>query len=241
MRRGRPLADVAIYQTNSSVQGAFLHSVKTSADGEYAFDDVPDGDYYFSVGNYLAPPVRVSGDTVFDFDVPLLTIAGVVVDAARREPLPWVNVYVAPAPPGHIGRQRQAQTDPFGKFELDTPQPGDYVVSIYKVGYAMVRERVTIGAGSVDLRVVLEEDDGIKVRLRSADGAPIRFAFVYESSASMHVRGWPLRLDERGEGRLPSAFVGSHVRLTVEGFAQLDVPRWNGDELDLRLVPEGAR
>ena len=78
-------------------------------------------------------------------------ITGTVRDSSSFAPLPLVNIYISDTYWG-------GQSDSLGRFQLDYPSPGKYVVNFQRIGYKPQRKEIIIKKHkSVQLNVSLTE------------------------------------------------------------------------------------
>ena len=216
-------------------EGQSLHgSADTDAFGRYVFEGLAEGAYRISVMDQRAHRfytrlVRVSGDTTFNFEVPVLSVSGRVVDADTGKALSDVEV-------GLESRRSSiyATTDYQGNFLIADVAPGGYYLSSRKRGYyADAEPRVSVD-GSVS---------GLTVELHDATvGVEIR---VFDAETSLPMTGvqvsvlegfsGTVELDENGVGHLPASFIGRDLEFSNFEHAPATVKAWDGAPLVLQL------
>ncbi len=170
----------------------------TDADGKYEITGVNPGRYTLTVqsgmggGTAGSEPVEVpKGSTVVTRDVvlPVNLVRGIVLSAAG-EPVSGAQVLVTV--PGtdltkfaDLGEIMQAMggqgfTDDEGRFTVDDLKPGTYSVRASAKGYGTVQvENVVASADPAEVRVVLEGNHPLNVRVVAADGSAMQGASVY--------------------------------------------------------------
>src|SRR5688572_16959287 len=115
-RDGKPLSNLSIEPRPVVEHDVYVYGASTSEDGSFVIEDLADGEYHVMAGTYRSKLVRVSGDTVFDIDVPLAQLSGRVLEETGKVPLVGATVDLWPAEPGSSGSRRYGQSDHFGQF-----------------------------------------------------------------------------------------------------------------------------
>jgi hypothetical protein len=240
-RGGMPMANVWIHPMPVNEETSVVYGVQTSGKGEYAIEDVPDGEYFIRVGSYRSRRFRVNGDTVFDIDEPIAKLSGRVIEEGGTAPVAEAHVYLSPLQAEAAQPHRNSASNSFGEFKIAAMESGDYLLSAYKPGYEMYRERISYGPASGGITIPLRQGKGVEVRLREAgSGSPIREAHVSETIDGRRGIGMPLRLDQNGVGYLPRALTGSTLTFYVESYANAMISNWDGQELDVQMKQERA-
>jgi hypothetical protein len=235
-RGGNPLSGVWI-QPRSRERAGSTYGASTSSDGKYAIQNVQDGEYVVWVDHhYRSDPVRVLGDTVFDIDVPLVQLAGSVFEEKGDVPIVGADVDLWTSDPGQSWIRLNGRSDHFGRFGLAGLEPGDFMLSVYKPGYEMVRRRISYSSPVSDLTVRLRQDMGVAITARDAtEGTPLREVHAFERIGNRNGTSIKVPLDGEGRGYLPSALVGSTLNISAMGYVSVVVRQWNGNRLDLKL------
>ncbi|WP_161816168.1 peptidase associated/transthyretin-like domain-containing protein [Steroidobacter agaridevorans] len=240
-RGGKPLSGAAVEPNSLTAgPGEFLtQGAVTSADGDYALGDLPDGEYSLIVGySYLTASVQVSKDTVFDVDIPDSQLAGRVLEEGGKVPVVGAVVGLIPAQPGGNGRRNWTggTSDHFGQFSVLGLQPGDFLLTVYKPGFELYRVPFAYGSPISDMVIPLRRGRGVEVRVRDAEtGKTLSTARALE-----FLRGWTgivvhLSPDQNGVSYLPSGLAGSSLRFSANGYASNLINDWNGEQLDVSL------
>ena len=235
-RGGTPLARAWISPQPAFEQPVYNHGTTTSGDGSYAIEDLIDGEYVLLIDNYRSSPVEVSGDTVFDVDVPLVQLAGSILEERGTVPIVDAVVEIWPTESASKGSRQHDRSNHFGQFDLVGLEPGQYLLTVYKAGYEMFRKPITYDSPVADMALRLRRDAGVAISIRPADAAK-RLDQVYVNEL-IGARGGirlVVPLDEGGEGYLPSALANSTLRFAAPGFNSIVVDPWKGERLDLEL------
>jgi hypothetical protein len=242
-RGGQPLSNVWLGPQPLKAQKFSMGSVQTSKSGEYAIDGVPNGEYFITLGGSTAMPrhyrsrnFQVSGDTVFDIDVPVAQFSGRTIEEGGKVPVVGVDVNIWSAQAGANRVQWRERSNQLGEFTLGALEPGEYVLSAYKPGYEMYRERITYNSASDGPTIRLRQGKGVAIRVFEAGSArPIRSVVVTESIGGAPGTGFRVHLDENGLGHIPSALTGSTLTFLAAFYDPAVVADWNGQELDVQL------
>ena len=127
---------------------------------------------------------------MFEIDVPTTQLSGRVVEEGGKVPMVDVDLYIWSTQPESSRAHWHERTNHSGEFALIGVEPGDYLVSAYKPGYEMYRERISYGAATDAMTIPLRQGKGVAVRLRQAGSdRPIRDVQVGESIGGRHGHG----------------------------------------------------
>jgi hypothetical protein len=240
---GQPVARVWISPRPAVEQPIFNYGTSTSSDGTYVIEHLANGDYVLFVGDFKSKPVQVSGDTVFDIDVPLAQLSGRILEEGGKAPVVGAVVEIWPTEPDPSRSRRGDRSDHFGQFGLAGLEPGQYLLTAYKPGYEMFRRQIAYEKPVPDMTIRLQQDPGVEIRVRAADtGKPVSEIYVIELIGERNGSRLVVPLDAEGAGYIPSALEGSTLSVAAAGFAQAIVESWSGQQLDLKLArerPEG--
>jgi hypothetical protein len=240
---GQPVARVRISPRPAVEQPIYNYGASTSSDGTYVIEHLANGEYVLFVGDFKSKPVQVSGDTVFDIDVPLAQLSGRIVEGGGKVPVVDANVEIWPTEPDPARARRWDRSNHFGQFGLAGLEPGQYLLTAYKPGYEMYRRQIAYEKPVADMTIRLQPDPGVEIRVRQADnGKPIDQVYVYELMGERNGMQLVVPLNEEGEGYIPAGLEGSRLSFVASGFAQAIVESWSGQQLDLKLTrerPEG--
>ena len=241
---GEPVSDGVQVRPRPAVeQPMHIYGASTSKLGDYVIEDLPAGDYYFWVDDvYKSRLVHISDDTVFDIDVPIAQLSGRVLEQGGKVPVVGADVYIWPTEPGWARNRLQGHSNDFGKFALVGMEPGDFVLTVYKPGYEMFRERISYSSPVADLTVPLRQDMGVEVRVREAgSGKPLQQVSATELVGNRDGAMLQLGLNDDGVGYIPSALAGSTLSFFAMGHAAAVIAGWSGQPLDLQLEREETR
>lgn len=256
IRGGRPVPEMWMRaQPTAGTQTSA--SAQTSASGEYAIEGLSPGEYRVDAGTLATQRVRISGDTMLDFDLPDAHVSGQVLKEDGRAPVVGVDVEIwsadsyvpreglkrAAADERSSSPMRDAwrvrlhdQTDHYGAFSLVGLEPGDFVLTAYKPGYEMLRQTLSFSTSVSDMTLKLRADEGVEIRARDAStGKALRSIFVVQRIGAGHGSRLGVHLDVDGTGYLPAALAGSPLMISAEGYVAANLAAWDGLPLDLRL------
>ncbi len=237
---GKAVPGVRVRPRPAVEQPVYFYGASTSEQGEYVIEDLPVGDYYFWVDDvYKSRLVHISDDTVFDIDVPRAQLSAHVLEEGGKVPVVGADVYIWPTEAGWSRNRLQGHSNDFGQFALVGIEPGDFVLTVYKPGYEMFRERISFSSPVADLTVPMRQDMGVEVRVREADsGKPLQQVFAVEMIGDRYGSELQLGLDDDGVGYIPSALAGSTLSFSAMGHAPTVIAGWSGQPLDLQLERE---
>jgi protocatechuate 3,4-dioxygenase beta subunit len=245
-RGGQPVADAFVTAFGTSGGGRSATD-RTDANGAYALEGLPEGNYQVSTngssgtgrgGSTVSRAVTVTSDVTVDLEVPLARLAGIVVEASTQRPLADANVQVTGA--GRGG----ATTDSQGRFTLEGLEPRAYRVNVQKPAYQTETQELTATEDG-DVRIELVRGEGIGLLARDGVfGTPLRSVQVRVlDPQGQSVYGGSVPLDSEGRGEIPSLQPGSYqLRADASGYApvslsSITVPT---SALTLTLTPGGA-
>lgn len=241
-RGGKPLSGVWLTPRPAVEQPVYVYGTSTSKDGEYVVEDLAAGEYDVLVGDYKSRPVHISGDTVFDIDVPLAQLSGRVLEEGGKVPVVGADVEIWPAEPGASRIRLHDRSDHFGQFALAGLEPGDFMLTAYKPGYEMFRKRISYGSPVAGMTVWLRQETGVEIRVREAgSGKPLPEVFAIEMIGDRNGSRLQLHLDGAGMGFIPSALAGGTLSVSAFGYVPAVIRGWNGQRLDLQLERQEAR
>ena len=241
-RGGKPLSGVWLTPRPAVEQPVFVYGTSTSKEGKYVVEDLAAGEYDVWVDDYKSRPVQVSGDTVFDIDVPLAQLSGRVLEEGGKVPVVGADVDIWPAEPGSSRIRLHDRSDHFGQFALAGLEPGDFILTAHKPGYEMFRKRISYGSPVAGLTVQLRQEMGVEIRVREAgSGKPLQQIFAIEMIGDRNGSRLQLRLDDDGMGYIPSALTGSALSISAFGYLPTVIRGWNGQRLDVQLERQKAQ
>jgi carboxypeptidase family protein len=232
---GKPVAQAWVSPHPAAEHPVHAYGARTTIDGRYVLEGLADGDYYLFIENYQTR-VSVSGDTVFDIDVPLAQLTGRVLEEGGKVPIAGADVEVWPAETATARFRQRNRSDDSGRFALSGLEPGEFILTAYKPGYEMVRQRMAYDAPIANLTVRLRQDTGVELEVRdSANGRALSHVYLIEMICNRNGSRLMLPLSAEGIGYLPSALAGSTLMFSASGYAPTRITRWNGRKLDMKL------
>jgi hypothetical protein len=234
---GQPVARVWLSPRPAVEQPVYNYGTSTSTDGTYVIENLANGEYVLFVGDFKSKPVEVSGDTVFDIDVPLTHLSGRLVEEGGKVPVVDANVEIWPTEPDAARPRRWDRSNHFGQFGLAGLEPGQYLLTAYKPGYGMFRKQIAYDSPISDMTLRLRREPGVEIRVRQADnGKPLDQVYLYERMGERNGMQLVVPLNEDGEGYIPAGLEGSKLSFVASGFAEAIVESWSGQQLDLKLT-----
>lgn len=238
-QRGRPIPGVWLEPRPTEPRDDFhLYGARTAANGQYVIDDVPPGEYAIVIDGYKSRPFQVSGDTVFDIDASP-QLAGRVLEDNGKVPIAEAELAVWPVDPKTSKSRALDRSDYYGRFAMAGLEPRDFVMTVYKPGYALYRERIAYAAPVLDMTIRLRRDTGVEVRAHdAATGKPLRKVVASEMRGDRATFQVTVALDEEGSGYIPGALAGTAIDFWTEGYATQSVREWDGERLTLKFVRE---
>jgi hypothetical protein len=238
-QRGKPVAGVWLEPRPTEPRDDFyMYGASTAGNGQYVIDDVPPGEYTIWIDGYKSRPFQVSADTVFDIDASP-QLAGRILEDNGKVPIADAELAVWPADPKASKSRALDRSDHYGRFAMAGLEPRDFVMTVYKPGYAMYRERIAFAAPVLDMTIRLRRDTGVEVRARdAATGKPLRKLVLSEMRGDRPTFQVPVPLDEDGSGYIPGALAGTAIDFWAEGYATQSVREWDGERLSLKFVRE---
>ncbi len=241
-RGGEPLSGAWLVPRPVVEQDVYVYGTSTSSRGEYVIEDLATGEYNVWIGAYRSRSVQLSGDTVFDIDVPLAHLAGRVLEEGGKAPVVEADVDIWPAQPSSSRIRLHDSSDHFGQFALAGLEPGEFMLTAYKPGYEMFRERISYGSPIADLTIRLRQGKGVEIRAHEAgSGKPLQSVYAIEMIGDRNGSRLQLHLDENGIGYIPSALAGSSISFSAFGYVPAVIREWSGQGLDLQLRRQKAQ
>jgi hypothetical protein len=213
-----------------------MYGSATTATGHYIIDDVPLGEYTIWIDGYKSRPFQVSGDTVFDIDASP-QLAGRILEDNGKVPIAEAELAVWPLDPNASKSRAFDRSDHYGRFAMAGLEPRDFVMTVYKPGYALYRERIAFVAPALDMTIRLRRDLGVEVRARdAATGKPLHTLVASEMRGERRTFQVTVPLDEEGVGYIPGGLAGTTVDFWADGYEMQSVREWDGEQLNLKFV-----
>ena len=147
--------------------------------------------------------------------------------------------------------ERQASTNAEGVFLIDSLKPGEYPITIRRVGYTPLRTRVELPAGTTAREYTLTQapvllptlvTEGKRTGIYGTVADPEYRAAVGARVQVIGNRGGDVLTDSGGAFAFPEAEQGAYlVRITHPGYLErrlsLELTKGEGRELAVRLTP----
>lgn len=237
-QRGRPLAGVWLTPRPADEGEVYFYGATTAPNGSYVIEDLIPGEYAIRLEGFKSRSFQVAGDTVFDIDVPSAQLGGQVLEDNGKVPIAEAQLSVWPVDRKSSQIFAFDRSDYYGRFALAGLEPGDFVMTVYKPGYELYRERIAYSSPIV-MTIRLERGLGVQVSAHDeASGKPLRSMTATEmigESNGVHV---PVPLDEQGMGYVPGALAGATLAFWATGYTAQTVRGWDGDRLELKFTKE---
>ena len=234
----KPAGERNIFVAPPDGKGDMSYQARTAQDGRYEIEGVQTGEYRVSVHEGISRVVTIAGDTVVNIDLPLVQLGGRIVEDGGTVPIVNAGVHVLGTEPQTAIVRSYKESDDFGQFRLIGIEPGEILLTVYKPGYEMQREKISYSSPITNKTITLRKSAGVEVRVQSAPNGPeIRQLFVSEKlPGSDYGIGLWIALDGEGIGYLPGALAGSTLMIQRSGAQPIVIERWNGQSLELKFV-----
>ena len=156
----KPAADRNIWVGSPEGKADTGYQARTAQDGRYEVEGVPPGEYRISVGEDASRVVTIAGDTVVNFDIPLVQIGGRIVEEGGTVPIVGAGVHVIGSEPQTAVVRSYKESNDFGQFRLVGVEPGEIVLTVYKPGYEMHREKIPYSSPITNKTITLRKSAG---------------------------------------------------------------------------------
>jgi hypothetical protein len=234
----KPAGERTIFVAPPDGKGEMTYQARTAQDGRYEIEGVQTGEYRVSVHEGISRVVTIAGDTVVNIDLPLVQLGGRIVEDGGTVPIVNAGVHVLGIEPQTAIVRAYKESDDFGQFRLIGIEPGEILLTVYKPGYEMQREKISYSSPITNKTITLRKSAGVELRVQSAPAGPeVRQLFMSEKMpGSDYGIGLWIALDGEGVGYLPSALAGSTLNIQRSGARPIVIERWDGQSLDLKFV-----
>jgi hypothetical protein len=234
----KPAGERTIFVAPPDGKGEMSYQATTAQDGRYEIEGVQTGEYRVSVHEGINRVVTIAGDTVLNIDMPSVQLGGRIVEDGGTVPIVNAGVHVIGTEPQTAIVRSYKESDDFGQFRLIGIEPGEILLTVYKPGYEMLREKISYSSPITNKTITLRKSAGVEVRVQSAPtGLEIRQLFISEKMPdSDYGIGLSIALDGEGIGYLPGALAGSTLNIQRSGARPIVIEKWNGQSLELNFV-----
>jgi len=236
-RAGQAVPEVMVTAVRRTGGGDLPGIGRTDASGHYQIEGLKEGAYVIAAnagGGSRTQELDISSDATLDLMIPVARLAGTVVDATTKQPIPdaqvtaesqrpqtpGTTIVVAPGPGGGGAG---AITDSTGRFALENLEAKDYTLSARKPGFETERRPVAAAEnGSDDLVIPLKRGEGIGLLVQ--DGI-LRVPLRGVSARAMDAQGasafmGSVPLDSEGRGEIPALKPGRYtIVIDASGYA----------------------
>ncbi len=228
---GQPFAGARV--TLRAEERSVERAVTSDHAGRFRFQDLETDTYHVGLSHPERPVLHnrllsLTTDREIVLDLQLVTVEGVVVDAATAEPIPGAIVALEPPPdPETAEFVITSGTDERGTFLLPLVAPGPYRLRGRAEGYTSLELQLEVPAeqGLSGLELALAPTTGLEVAVRLASGeAPPIVHYLAQDDANGAALAGSLVPDARGLVRLPTSGSGSwRLSLDAPGGAAADL------------------
>ncbi len=233
----KPAGERSIFVAPPDGNAEMTYQARTAQDGRYEIEGIQNGEYRVSVHEGTSRVVTIAGDTVVNIDLPLVQLGGRIVEDGGTVPIVNAEVHV-------IGTEHQTaivrsykESDDFGQFRLIGIEPGEILLTVYKPGYEMQREKISYSSPITNKTITLRKSTGVEVRLQFAQNVRRidRFFLQEKLPGTDYGIGLWVPVNSEGVGYLPGALAGSGLTITGLGGKRFVIEKWDGQPLDLKL------
>jgi carboxypeptidase family protein len=232
---GKAAPDKNVWMGPAESESGTLYRARTSEDGRYEIEGLPPGDYRIRADEDVGRSITIAGDAVLNIDIPLVQLAGRVVEYGGDVPIVAADVYIRGSETATARVRAYKATDHFGHFNLTGIEPGEILLTVYKTGYELYREKIAYASPITNKAIALRNDSGVEVRVHrsSKSGEPVRGFMVSEKIPGIdrEIDLW-IPLDREGVGFLPRALAGSTLQIYGRD-EPIVIREWDGSSLDL--------
>jgi hypothetical protein len=233
----KPAGERIIFVAPPDGKGEMTYQARTAQDGRYEIEGVQNGEYRVSVHEGTSRVVAIAGDTVVNIDLPLVQLGGRIVEDGGTVPIVNAGVHVIGTEPQTAIVRSYKESDDFGQFRLIGIEPGEILLTVYKPGYEMQREKISYSSPITNKTITLRKSTGVEVRLQFAQNGPqIERFFVSEKlPGTDYGIGLWVPVNSEGLAYLPGALAGSGLTITGLGGKRFVIEKWDGQSLELKL------
>jgi hypothetical protein len=236
-QEAKPAGRRIVFVAPPNAKAEMSYQATTAQDGRYEIEGVQTGEYRVSVHEGISRVVTIAGDTVVNIDMPLVQLGGRIVEDGSTVPIVKAGVHVIGTEPQTAIVRRYKESDDFGQFRLIGIEPGEILLTVYKPGYEMQREKISYSSPITNKTITLRKSTGVEVRLQFAPSGPQveRFFVTEKLPGTDYGIGLWIPVNSEGVAYLPGALAGSGLTITGLGGKRFVFEKWDGQSLELKL------
>jgi hypothetical protein len=229
-QNGKPMPGTSIWVRPVERPDDILYSARSAENGSYEIDGLAAGEYEIAADQAPAGRIRIADESVFNIEVPSTQLGGRVLEAGGAVPIIGAGVHVMGLEKATSRVRVYKESDHFGQFALTGVEPGEIILSVYKPGYEMYRERIAFSSPITDMTIRLSRSNGVEIRAHLASGEPVREVMLQATGIGLYIH-----LDENGVGSVPIALAGGTLSIRGPRKDPIVIRDWNAQPLDLQF------
>ena len=234
-RAGRPAGGILVSASPSASQGMDDYLAFTANDGTYEIENLSPQEYAIAVGP-RGRKVTVTTDMVLDWDLPP-QITGVVTEG-NGAPVVGAQIQVT-TPESARPLLAGIRTDHLGNFSITSIDADHLIVTVYKPGYALLREQISREKSGSPISLRLERDPGVAVRvIAPSTQSTSTVVHVTEMHMDRAITALPISTNAEGVILIPSALTGATLMFQVADYSSVTEEYWNGEPFTVQLKRE---
>ena len=232
---GKPAAHKSIWMGPVDTRSDVMYRASTSEDGEYEIEGLPPGDYRLRAAEDISRTITIAGDAVLNIDIPSVQLSARVMEDGGAVPIVGADVYLRGSAPETALVRGDKKTDDFGQFALTGIEPGEIVLTVYKAGYELYREKIAYSSPITNKTITLRKSAGVEVRVKSGSRRfPIGFTITQTFPGNDNLIDIWVPLDRERVGRVPSALAGTTFQIGRFSGPPLLFEDWDGQPFELQ-------
>jgi hypothetical protein len=230
---GKPATGGAVYMRPVEDKSDMLYRSYIQADGSYAIEGLPPGDYRLRAHEDVSRLVTIAGDTELNIDIPSVQLAVRVLEDGGAVPIVGAEAHIRGSEPATARVRGDRQTDHFGEFRLTGIEPGESVLMIYKPGYELHREKIAYSA-PMSKTITLRKSAGVEVRVKPGSRRfPRGFTITQYIPGNDYMIDLWMPLDREGLCHVPSALAGTSFHIGRFSGDPIVIEEWDGQSFEL--------
>jgi hypothetical protein len=157
-----------------------------------------------------------------------------VVEEGGAVPIVGASVYARGSAPETARVGSDKQTDDFGQFALTGLEPGEIVLTVYKPGYELHREKIAYSAPITNRTIGLRKSEGVEVRVQAGSRRfPRGFTITQSIPGNEYVIDLWIPLDREGVCHVPGALAGTSFQIGRFSGKPIEIENWDGQPFEL--------